>query len=304
MVIALTGFLAGIPHGAIDHLLAIRLLSGRSALMVVAVYAGLAAGMWVALRWAGPAVLLTVVALSAIHFGLGELEVSRVLTGWRPGPAVASAVVVAGCGALVLPLARSGAQVQTVATAVSPGLARAIGHAPVQVALAAAWFLAAVIAIVAALRSGRTAVALDVTLIGVLGMLAPPLAAFAVWFGGWHGLRHTARMMTVEPGCAALLAEGRRRDAVSRLGRLAAMPSVAALTAVSGLMWLTATANDPAVAVAEVLRVLLALTVPHMVVVFWLDQAENRGVAQGRTPRPVGDRSIERGPATSGMGMR
>ena len=271
MVIAVAGFLVGVPHGAIDHLLATRIFAGRSLLMVVAVYAGLAVAVWAALRWAGPAALLIVVALSAVHFGLGELEVSRALTGWQPDPVVVAGLVVAGCGALVLPIARSGAQLQTVAAAVSPDLARIIGSAPVQVVLAFSWLLAAAFVVAAALRSGHTVVALDVALIGLLGMLAPPLTAFAVWFGGWHALRHSARLMTVEPGCAALLEDGRRRDAASRLARLAALPSAAALTVVAGLVWLTATANDPTAAVAEVLRVLLALTVPHMVVVFWLD---------------------------------
>ena len=271
MAIAVIGLLVGVPHGAIDHLLAARIFAGHSLLTVVAVYAGLAVAVWAVLRWAGPASLLVVVALSAVHFGLGELEVARALTGWRPAPVVAAGVVAAGCGALVLPIVRSGAQLQTVAMSVSPDLARAIGNAPFHVVLALLWLVAAVVAITAALRSGYTAVALDVALIGFLGLLAPPLVAFAVWFGGWHALRHNARLMTVEPGCAELLADGRRRDAALRLGRLAALPSAAALSVLAGLIWFTATANDPSTAVAEVLRVLLALTVPHMVVVFWLD---------------------------------
>ncbi len=272
MTIAVTGFLAGVPHGAVDHLLATRIFPGRSLMVVVAVYAGLAVATWAVLHWGGTAALLIVVALSAVHFGLGELEISRALTGWRPSASVASAVVVAGCGALVLPLARSGEQLHSVAAAVSPDVATVLGCAPMRIMLAAMWLAAAAVAITAALRSGRHAVALDVALIGLLGMLAPPLVAFAVWFGGWHALRHSARLMTVEPGCVALLDVGRRREAAVRLGRLAALPSLAALTVLAGLVWLTASANNPSAAVAEVLRVLLALTVPHMVVVFWLDR--------------------------------
>ena len=276
MVMAAVGFLAGVPHGAIDHLLAARLFADRSLAVVVAVYAGLAVAVWMVLQWAGPEALLAIVALSALHFGLGELEVSRALTGWRPGPVAASAIVIAGCGALLLPLARSGEQLQTVAMAVSPGVARIIGHATVQLFLAAVWIVAAAVAIAAALRSRHRAVALDVAMIGILGALAPPLAAFGIWFGGWHAVRHTARIMSVEPGCVALLGEGRRRDAAFRLLRLAVLPSAAALTVVAGLIWLTATANDSAAFLAEVLRVLLALTVPHMVVVFWLDRVSNK----------------------------
>ena len=39
-------FAAGVPHGAIDHLMASRLTGGRSILLVAAAYAGLAAGAW------------------------------------------------------------------------------------------------------------------------------------------------------------------------------------------------------------------------------------------------------------------
>lgn len=267
------GLIAGIPHGAVDHLMATRLARGRSLAVIIGAYAGLAALVWVLLRWAGPTALAAVVVLSAIHFGLGELEVSRRLTGWRPSALPAIATVVAGSGALALPLARSGEQFSAVAAAVSPGLARVLAAPPLQVGVTAGWLACAVITIVAALRAGHPVVALDIVLIGALGMLAPPLVAFSVWFGGWHALRHSARLLTVEPGCAALLADGRRRRAVHRLARLAALPALAVLAAVGALVWVTLASPEPTVAVAEALRVLLALTVPHMAVVLWLDRS-------------------------------
>jgi Brp/Blh family beta-carotene 15,15'-monooxygenase len=176
----------------------------------------------------------------------------------------------------MLPLARSGEQLREVATAISPDLARLIGEAPVQVGLLVIWLVAALVAVTASLWSGHPTVSLDIALIGALGMLAPPLVAFAVWFGGWHGLRHCARILTVEPGCAALVSTGRRRASAMRLIRLAALPSMAALGTVAALGWFTVAAPDPTVVVAEVLRVLLALTVPHMVVVLWIDRTTER----------------------------
>lgn len=267
------GLVAGIPHGAVDHLMAIRLARGRPLVVIVAGYAAVAAVVWAMLRWAGPAALVAVVALSAVHFGLGELEVSRRLTGWLPARPVAVATVVAGCGALALPLARSGEQFSAVAAAVSPDLAHLLAATPLQIGVIAVWLVCAVVAMVAAVRDGHPVIALDILLIGALGMLAPPLVAFAVWFGGWHALRHCARLLTVEPGCATMLADGRRRAAVQRLVRLAALPSLAVLAVVAALAWVTLAAPEPTEAVAEALRVLLALTVPHMVVVFWLDRS-------------------------------
>ncbi|MGV8872445.1 MAG: beta-carotene 15,15'-dioxygenase, Brp/Blh family [Rhodococcus sp. (in: high G+C Gram-positive bacteria)] len=278
LVVAGLAFLAGIPHGAIDHLMAQRLSGGTPLPAVAAVYASAAAAAWALLQWAGPIALVAAALFSAVHFGLGELEVSRLLTGWQPGRIPAAAIVVAGSGALVLPLARAGDQLLRVATAVSPELAVVISAASVQVALLSTWFVAASVAVAAALRSGHRAVALDIVLIGALGMMAPPLVAFAIWFGCWHALRHTARMLTVEPGCAALLDDSRGRAAIWRLVRLAALPSLAALTTVVALGWFTVASPNPTTMVAEVLRLLLALTVPHMVVVWWFDSAPSREV--------------------------
>ena len=71
--------------------------------------------------------------------------------------------------------------------------------------------------------------------------------------------------------------------------RLAALPSIAALTTVVALGWITVTAADPTVVVAEILRLLLALTVPHMVVVWWLDRASGPQAItdEGSRPRPA-----------------
>jgi hypothetical protein len=40
----------------------------------------------------------------------------------------------------------------------------------------------------------------------------------------------------------------------------------------AALAWFAVTAPEPATVLAEVLRLLLALTVPHMAVVWWLDR--------------------------------
>ena len=273
LVVAGFGFLIGVPHGAADQIMAARLSGGRSMVVIGVVYAGVAALVWALLEWAGLVPLLVIVALSAVHFGLGELQVCRQLTGWEPPRLIAGAIAIAGCGALLLPLARSGAQLTSVATAISPGLAPLIAGRPLEMTLTGIWLAAAVVAVIASLWSGHSGVALDIVLVGALGLFAPPLVAFAVWFGCWHAIRHCARMLTVEPDCAALVSSGHNRAAVLRLIRLAAWPSIAALTTALALGWITMTASDPAVVVAEILRLLLALTVPHMVVVWWLDRA-------------------------------
>jgi beta-carotene 15,15'-dioxygenase len=279
LIAAGVGFVAGVPHGAADHVIAMQLARGRRLAPVVAVYAGAAALAWALLRWADPAALVAVVALSALHFGLGELEVVHRLTGWRPATLPAVSIVIAGTGALVLPLARCGDQLEAVAAALSPGLATLIGWAPVPVGLVLVWLSAALVAVIAALRSGHPTVALDVVILGAVGLLVPPLLAFAMWFGGWHALRHCARMLTIEPGCATLVATGAARAAALRLVRLAALPSLAAWTALAALGWFLAATPNPTAVMAEALRLLLALTVPHAIVVAGADRTVRSAAA-------------------------
>ena len=183
LIISGIGLIAGLPHGGVDHLMAMR-LTGQPVALVVAGYAAVAALAWALLQWAGPIALAVVVALSALHFGLGELEVTRELTGWRPGRLTTTALVLAGSGALVLPLARSGEQFNAVATAVSPGLAELIGAAPVRTGLLIGWLVSAAVAVSAALLAGQRGSALDVILIGALGGSRDILQPLSVFKGG------------------------------------------------------------------------------------------------------------------------
>lgn len=273
LLLVAVGLLAGLPHGSVDHRIAAE-LTGWPIPVVAGVYAALALLTWALLVVAGPVAIVVVVALSLAHFGLGELEVVRQTTGWRPSRTVALAVAVAGTGALLLPLVRSGRQFSEVAAAISPGLGALIAAAPVRIVLVGVWALAAVIAAGAALRARQRAVVLDLVLVGALGAVAPPLVAFAVWFGGWHALRHCARLLSVDVRSARLIATGRPRQAVFALARHAAWPTLAAVTVLAGLVAATVTASDPVAATGATLLVLLALTVPHMVVVMWLDHRQ------------------------------
>ncbi len=82
--------------------------------------------------------------------------------------------------------------------------------------------------------------------------VAPPLAAFALWFAGWHAVRHTARVMVTE------------QTTLRRLAAATLAPSLVAGVALVALVVLPPASG--AVPVVLVLG-LLALTVPHAVVV-------------------------------------
>ena len=104
---------------------------------------------------------------------------------------------------------------------ISPALGTLLAAPTSRVALAALWVVAAAVAGTSAVRARQPGVLVDLVLVGALGLLAPPLVAFAVWFGGWHALRHSARLLTVDQPAAGLVAAGRPREAVRALARAA-----------------------------------------------------------------------------------
>ncbi|GAA4129021.1 hypothetical protein GCM10022215_41150 [Nocardioides fonticola] len=272
---AAIGLLLGLPHGSLDHLLTAR-LSGWSAPVAAGVYAAIALAAWGLLVLVGPLALAAVLALSLLHFAQGEAEVQRAVTGWTPPRPVAAAAALAGTGALLLPLARVGDQLREVADAVTPGLGGLLAEPVVRLALAGGWCVAAAVTAIAAARAGRREVLGDLAIIALLGTLAPPLVAFGVWFGCWHGLRHLGRLMALEPTTARLEAHGDHRAAVRHLAALAAWPTLAAAGAAAVLVALTLADPEPTAALGRSLLVLLALTVPHMLVVLWIDAAGRR----------------------------
>lgn len=98
----------------------------------------------------------------------------------------------------------------------------------------------------------------------------PPLAAFGVYFGAWHGLRHTARLIVRDPRNGADLAAGRLLRPLRRFGVAAAVPTLVAAGSAAGLFFVAGRHTD---LTGTVFTALLALTVPHLVVVAVFDLA-------------------------------
>lgn len=287
--VAVVGALLGVPHGAVDHLVpwwwgaapnagapGRRTVWGLG--IFIAAYAAVAALALAALLVLPTPTLLVFFVLSAAHFGRGEVVTAAERAG-KPAPRLsADWAVAAGFGVAVVGLllwARP-AETNPLLRPLSPWLAdgalrtRTAGLLVVAVAVA--------IGLVVLLRARRWLEAVELVLVTVTFAVAPPLAAFGVYFGGWHAVRHTGRLLD--------LARSRRRElgqgagwwpAGTLLLRSAALPTVAALGTVLAL-WLL---RDLASFQAEV-GVLLALTFPHAGVVWALDRRQavvDRGAA-------------------------
>jgi beta-carotene 15,15'-dioxygenase len=255
------GLLLGLPHGAVDHLVPAHRLGWRpprTALFALG-YAVVAVLAWLAFRAAPGPALLVFVALSVWHFGTGETAFADLRAG-RPVRRSATVAVVLGSLVLLVPLARGADEAAPVLAAVVPGSGGTLPAAVGTVVLAVAAPAGAAL-VVERLLAARWLEAAEVAVLLALVLLAPPFAAFGVWFGSWHAVRHVARVVADDPagGRAAL-----RRFAVA-----AALPTAAVL-AVGALLWSVAGGWTGLVATA--LPLLAALTLPHALVVAWLDR--------------------------------
>jgi Brp/Blh family beta-carotene 15,15'-monooxygenase len=173
-----------------------------------------------------------------------------------------------GLVAVVLPLAAHPDLGRPVLAVLAPGL-----PAP------AVWVRSATLAAVTALAAlaglrlaaaGRRSEAGELALLAVLFAAVHPFAAFGVYFGLWHALRHTARLVDLAAG------DGPVRVGVRRFTVQAALPTAGAVAVLVGV-WLTSRLGSGGSALlAAELATLAALTFPHAGVVTLLDRARGR----------------------------
>ena len=109
--------------------------------------------------------------------------------------------------------------------------------------------------------------AVETVLLVVLMAVVPPVAAFGLYFGAWHALRHTARLLALPGPRGVPLPVG---ASVRRYLIHALPPTAVVLVA---LLALVAEGNE-SLLVSAVL-VLLALTFPHMRTVAALDRSQH-----------------------------
>ncbi len=265
------GLLVGLPHGAVDHLVPEwtlgRELPRSIFVLIVVAYvtvAALAFGLLLAQPVLAASLFLVV---SILHFGAGDvefLEVSGRLRSWqRP-----IAVLAFGLTPVALPIAVHAEQARPVLVGLAPELVVLTAPTVRTTALLVTVALVAVTAWSVTVQ-GRLRIALDLAVLCVAFVLAPPLLAFAAYFGGWHAARHIARLLALDPRNAADLAIGRTGRPLLRFARSALLPTVASVVVLLGLWW---GAGGVEGLVAAHLGLLVALTMPHVALVSWLDR--------------------------------
>ncbi len=272
--LVLAALALGMPHGAADTELLSRAAAGsarRHAALVVG-YAALAGASTVVVKRGGPWVERGVLVASAAHFAEGELACWGPAPAGRPRVRAALRLLAAAAATVGLPAAVGTAGSGVAAVGVDgvlaaprasgsrsglsllrdPATRRTVG-VPAVVAAGSAAALA---------LSGDREAAGDVARLTALALCAPPALAFSGYFGGWHALRHTARVTD------ALVADGRLPDpgtlprAVAALGRRSAWAAAVGLVGAGVLA-----ARDPRRASDNAFAAVLGLTVPHMTTV-------------------------------------
>ncbi len=150
--------------------------------------------VWAILNW-NTAGFIAVVAMSALHFGIGDAAFISELdrsANQSASPRLAQFLYAGSAGLIpvVIPLTN---QMSTSAlNAVNPDLLNWHGGFAEELNnLVTIFFL---LALAIQLLSKRYRDGLDLSILFLLATLTPPLVAFAAYFGLWHAMRHTARL--------------------------------------------------------------------------------------------------------------
>ena len=270
VAIAVIALAIGIPHGALDHLVTLPKAQPKKMAFFIVVYVAVAVVAVIGILQFNTIGFIIVLFMSAIHFGIGDSafineidkrsDAERKLNRWFYIPA-------AGFTPVFIPLVNS-ASTEALAS-VNPALINWHQGFDSQILFAVTAF--AVLAILVMIVGKRNREALDLTLLLLLAHLAPPLIAFAVYFGCWHAMRHTARLTLSLPRSLENLNQGNLRNAFSQ-AVIPGLPALIGTFVVAGAMALSGRDfSDEFFWMALV--VVWALTVPHMVVTAKLDRA-------------------------------
>jgi Brp/Blh family beta-carotene 15,15'-monooxygenase len=270
VVIAVIALAIGIPHGALDHLVTLPKAQPKKMAIFILIYVAVALVAVIGILQFNTVGFIIVLFMSAIHFGIGDAafineidkrsDAERKLSRWFYIPA-------AGFTPVFIPLVNS-ASTEALAS-VNPALIDWHQGLDSEILLIVTSFTVVTIAVMVLTKRNREA--LDLTLLLLLAHLAPPLIAFAVYFGCWHAMRHTARLTLSLPRSLENLNKGMLRKAFSH-SVIPGLPALIGTFVVAGLLALSGRDfSDDFFWMALV--VVWALTVPHMVVTAKLDRA-------------------------------
>lgn len=283
--------LLGLPHGAVDHLVMARQrgerLSVRWLAIVGALYLifGVAYGV-VWFVWPVFAFVFFIL-LTWFHWGQGELYPLIDIVGAeyvRLPSQQALTVLVRGGAPMLVPLVAFPEQYEFVATSLiglfdtgASDALRPVFETGPRLAVALLYGFAVCLTIgLGYLRSDDREPWLvdsgELLLLSVFFLLVPPILAIGIYFCFWHSIRHVIRTVLLHDGSADALDRADVAPVARQFARDAA-PMTAGALFFLGLLYLLVPSEpgDLSGLVALYLVLIAVLTLPHVVIVSWLD---------------------------------
>ena len=272
VVIAIIALAVGIPHGALDHLVTMPRSNPIKMAIFIVIYVAIAlVAIWAILQWSVWG-FIAVVIMSATHFGIGDsafiAELNSLSAKMRSQLATWSYAAAAGSIPVVIPLVNS--RSTEALEKVNPVLIDWHHGFESEILIGVSLIATVAILILAKERQYRDLV--DIASLVALVSFAPPLVAFATYFGCWHAMRHTARLTSLLPQSLKFYQEGRPAKAF----QMAVIPGLPALAGT--LIFVLILAAFARESISDqflwlTLVTIWALTVPHMLVTARLDRA-------------------------------
>ena len=293
--LAVSVLFLGLPHGAVDHLaiprtraepVTVRWLAAVGVLYLVV-------GGVYALVWFLAPVFAVVffVCMTWVHWGQGDVYPFVAFGEGHPRGRRTRVLMAATRGALpmVVPFVAFPEQYELVVStlvglfdATAAGAVSAAFTPMTRLAVAAGLALLIGTTLVVGFRSagtdGRRSWLVDAA--ETFGLLAffssvPPILAIGLYFCVWHSLRHIVRLLAVDPGAEPALDARRYLAALASFARDAAPLTIASIAILA--LWyrlVPGTVAEPLALVGAYLALIAVLTLPHVVVVGWMDREQ------------------------------
>jgi hypothetical protein len=262
----------GIPHGAVDHLVALPATSKSKLVLLIIGYVAIALLAVLAILHWNKLGFQLVLAMSAFHFGFGDAafvaEQDR-LSGRSRMKSKTQNMFAISSGSIPVLIPLLNESTSSALREINPLLINWASTIEPQLKFLIAFFF--VTTLVLLITEKRIREVIDLSLLAGLALIAPPLVAFAVYFGCWHAMRHTARLTLILP--KALIAAEKNNPRGSFLAAVVpGLPALIGTVIVALFIAILDTTNIDASYLWYLLVVVWALTVPHMMVTTKIDQ--------------------------------
>jgi Brp/Blh family beta-carotene 15,15'-monooxygenase len=268
--LAVIALIIGIPHGALDHLVTLPKDKPAKMALFVIIYVLIAvAAVWAILQWNVLGFQLVVI-MSAAHFGIGDaafIAESERLNNGVSKSLTDRLIYALPAGLLPVFVPLTSDLTNSALAEVNPQLINWAGSNSNLIHLLVLLIAASSLFILILKRDDKSA--MDLALLAALSILTPPLVAFAIYFGLWHALRHTARLtLNLSQSEIAYQNNEPKRAFINAV--IPGIPALIGTFIVAAV--LAATNPDNSRLLWSILVVIWALTVPHMMVTAKLDK--------------------------------